>query len=192
VQNLGLQSEFQNQPSQFNNTCFSLSLDHDTRDYAESPKSGVFSRFNVSECQIGDRVEFDGRYYQNFTNGILATQVFVGQVFGSPSPFAILIPVGGPNVLRGNFFGRYRDFAAQFIQSEWRKPINDHWTWVTFAGLGEVQDRIISANRTQSATSIGGGLHYFLDPVARTKLRIELGISHERSIGFYFVNGEAF
>lgn len=192
TQSANLALEWSQHPSHFQNSCLSLGLEYDSRDFVESPTEGQYHRVTLNRCQLLNRAEFEGRYYQKYDKGVWANQVYLAQASGESVPFSALIPIGGRNMLRGNFVGRYRDLAANVVQSEWRQPINERWMWVAFVGAGELKDQLVSPRRSQFASSMGGGIHYFLDPAARTKLRIEYGASHERTFGFYFVNGEAF
>lgn len=74
---------------------------------------------------------------EDYTAGTFALEGVAGYKLGAV-PFTQMPMLGGQNLLRGLFGGRYRDHALVAAQAELRVPV---WRWfglAAFAGAGEV------------------------------------------------------
>ena len=78
--------------------------------------------------------------------------VAFGSSAGGHVPFQLMPSLGGQNLLRGYFAGRFRDHKAIAAQSELRFRVWRRMGGVLFASLGQV-----AANRQQLAVD---RLHY--------------------------------
>ncbi len=107
-----------------------LSLRLDNRDNILNPQSGEYlatsplyfsnltgSNFSFTLLEVDLR-----KYCKAPLKSIVALQTFTQLAFGSP-PFRMMALLGGENVMRGYYTGRYRDNHLLAAQAEWRLPI---------------------------------------------------------------------
>jgi outer membrane protein assembly factor BamA len=133
----------------------------------------------------------DGRYFLPTTkNQVLALQLF-GQFSDGNVPFNQMSMMGGEMMMRGYYFGRYRDKQYLAAQAEYRfLPFNfsKRLGGAVFGGLGSVSSTFPKENWKWSA---GGGLRYLLFPKKDIFTRFDLGFQPD-GYGIYFYIGEAF
>ena len=123
-------------------------------------------------------------------NSILALQGLFRFTSGDPS-FFDMSTIGGGQVNRGYFKGRYRDQNSLQVQAEWRKHLIGRFGFTMFAGSGEVWDRFEDLTIEKTKWSLGAGLRFNLNKKNPTNIRIDYGIGRNSS-GFYIQFGEAF
>lgn len=198
-----LQQEFLQTSKNLEVHFLSLSIDWDDRDYPQSPRSGSWYRWVQTFYQSTNnpagfdelrftKSEIDLRRYTSIdANNTFATEFYYAYLSGQKIPFSYLLSVGGNQKLRGFFAGRFLGEASALIQLENRTEINDRWAWAQFFSLGRISDSQSSLGNAENLITGGVGLHYYLDPKNRTKLRLDLGFAESRP-GFYFIFAEAF
>lgn len=140
-----------------------------------------FSRFN-----------FDLRTYLPLTeNGkkVLAFQVLntsnTGQV-----PFTELSLLGGENIMRGFYRGRFRDNHLLASQVEYRFDLLPWLGATTFVGLGNVSSQWLDFNESWRGAG-GFGLRFGIIPGEDAALRMDIAFA-EGQRNFYFGFAEAF
>jgi len=121
---------------------------------------------------------------------ILAVQLRGRLTEGHPS-FRDLALLGGENVMRGYYTGRYRDHNALQTEAEWRKKLGGRFGFTLFAGTGEVWRRFEDFSMRNYKWSAGLGLRYDFNPEDPTNIRFDYGFTKE-STGLYITFGEAF
>lgn len=173
------------------------------------------SRANVLNVRRGEFLEVGGLTYrsalgsefayQNFSldgrifrplgrsNRVLAGQIF-GQVMGGNVPFYNLALLGGDQLMRGYYLGRYRDkvLLAGQVELRWLPfSFSKRWGGNTFAALGTVAPSVSNLQIRQVQWAAGAGVQFLLFPRKDVFLRADLGVTREGT-GLYFSLGEAF
>ncbi len=120
---------------------------------------------------------------------ILGFQAIFKQGFGE-IPFRLLPMLGGADMLRGSYAGRFRDQMTLGIQAECRATVYKRFGMGLFAGFGNMGDNLFEAEFKPKG-SIGLGLRYRLRKNENVNLRIDYARGLN-SNGFYVVLAEAF
>ncbi len=175
-----------------------LGLLYDTRNNVLNASSGVYielsemyfskalgSDFQYNAFQIDMR-----RFISVSPKSVLAFQ-FVGMVKTGEVPFLQLSYLGGSDIMRGFYAGRYRDKDFIAAQAEYRRQITEHWGMVAFVGLGNVTDKLENYDFTQLKRSVGIGARMTLDKKERVNLRLDMGMGNGQ-LNFYANIAEAF
>lgn len=171
----------------------------DTRDRIYAPTRGgqltVSHRFHdpaVGSDWSFHRTQIDARSYAGIGRGIvLATQGLVTISSNNPRPFYELPTLGGPNVLRGVYEGRYRDRNRVALQSELRVPLAGRIAGTAFLSAGQVMRHVDDARLDRLHVGGGTGVLITISERDGSRLRIDVGFTKDDS-GFYFAFGEAF
>jgi hypothetical protein len=137
----------------------------------------------------------DARMYRPLGNRkrILAAQVF-GTFMNGTVPFNNLAMLGGSELLRGYYQGRYRDKNLMAIQAEVRWlpfGFSRRWGGTAFAGLGTVAPTLATFRKDQFRWTVGGGVRFLFFQRKDVYLRGDVGLTAEGT-GIYFSLGEAF
>ena len=99
--------------------------------------------------------------------------------------------LGGAELLRGYFEGRYRDRTLMLAQAEYRFPIIWRFGGVAFGGIGGVSHSLRTFNATAPKWAVGAGLRLQLNEAERLNVRADVGAGHD-TFGFYVNVGEVF
>jgi outer membrane protein assembly factor BamA len=99
--------------------------------------------------------------------------------------------MGGNDVLRGYYKGRYRDKNLIAAQLEYRFPIYKWFKGSMFCSAGDVSNEIDEINLREVKLSYGFGLRARVNP-ANVHLRFDVGLTPENKPAFYFTANEAF
>jgi outer membrane protein assembly factor BamA len=170
----------------------------DSRDYSLAPHRGAFYDVVLMSSQpsLGSTYEFtiivfDLRQYFPIRPG----HTFAGNVYiavqDGQAPFYQLPQLGGDELLRGYFEGRYRDKTLMLAQAEYRFPIVWRIGGTAFGGLGNVSPTFREFGESAPKWSVGAGLRLMLNRDERLNLRADLGIARGAQ-GFYVGIGEVF
>jgi hypothetical protein len=173
-------------------------LTWDTRDHALMPQRGAFYDIVLMSSQpsLGSAYEFttlvfDLRRYVP----IVGEHSFAGNVVltvqDGEAPFYLLPQLGGPELLRGYFEGRYRDQTLAVVQVEYRFPLFWRLGGVLHTGIGSVADTFRNLMVASPKWSAGTGLRAMLNRDERLNLRADVGVGRG-TWGFYVGVGEAF
>lgn len=134
---------------------------------------------------------FDARkYFKTFPKHILAIQGIFQHLSGNP-PFRMLSMLGGPQMMRGYYFGRYRDRNSLAAQAEYRLPLFWRIGITGFASAGEVSHALSGFNLDGIHYGYGLGLRVLLNKKENLNARIDVGFGGETP-GIYATVGEAF
>lgn len=120
----------------------------------------------------------------------LAVQIY-GQFQSGEPPYYLLGLLGGQNIMRGIYEGRYRDRQLLAGQVEYRRPL---WRWLgaaLFAGAGAVAHDLDDLGDARYRPSLGAGLRLLISRSENINLRLDYGRGDGES-GFYAAFGEAF
>ena len=140
----------------------------------------------------------DTRFYKSFNNkrNVIAAQ-FLGEFnFGGDVPFNQLALMGGQNMMRGYFLGRYRDNHMLATQIEYRMlPLKlgftKRWGATVFSSLGTVFDEFSKIDNYDLKWAVGGGIRFLLFQNKDIYARLDYAITPDEN-GFYITIGEAF
>jgi outer membrane protein assembly factor BamA len=153
-------------------------------------ESTFFPGFLGSEYAF-TRTTIDLRRYLSLGGDhILAFQLF-GTATGGTPPLFKLPGLGGENLMRGYYLGRYRDRLAAAAQAEYRVVLYRRLGLAAFTGIGDVAPEISSFTLHTFKFSAGLGLRFTLDPAEHLNVRVDYGAGRETD-GLYFSLREAF
>ena len=132
------------------------------------------------------------RYLPFFGTHVLALRAYGAGTTSSP-PFDVMPQLGGDQLLRGYFQGRYRDLDLVALQAEYRFPVWWRFGAAVFGGAGQVTPEIEAFLLNAFHTAAGFGVRFLLAEEQGVHLRADFawGLNKETS-GFYFSIGEAF
>jgi len=180
-----------------------LGLVQDNRHNVLNVREGFFSElaFLHYSPAWGSTFKFtsvlsDTRIYRPMgKNNVLAAQL-LGQFNVGDVPFNQLALMGGESLMRGYYYGRYRDNNQLAAQVEYRfLPIPFNFTdrigAAVFAGAGSVFNQVNSLDISDFVVSGGAGLRVLLFPKKDIWTRLDVAFTREGS-GFYLFVGESF
>ncbi|MGK7311550.1 MAG: BamA/TamA family outer membrane protein [Candidatus Longimicrobiales bacterium M2_2A_002] len=175
-----------------------LRVIRDTRDEVISPATGVLASVSVRGHPDGLgsdygflRYTLDGRRYLRAGPGVVALRTTMSGVSGD-APFRFLPTLGGQNLLRGYFDGRFRDRFLAAVQAEYRLRVWWRLGVAFFAAAGHVA-RDPRGMRLDGFHPSGGlGLRFLLDPDQGVNIRIDYGVGEGGASGVYITATEAF
>ena len=133
------------------------------------------------------------RYHRLSTNRVLAYQLAGSANFGK-NPFNMKSLMGGENLLRGYYYGRYRDDVLLAAQAEYRIlpfSFSRRWGAAAFAGAGMVAPAVGALQLRHTKIAVGAGVRYLLFVKKDIYIRFDVGITRE-GVNFYLFTGEAF
>lgn len=168
-----------------------LAMNLDRRDHIFQPTSGVYHQFSWMKFHslFGSNFDFsqwifDFRKYWSLGK----EQVLVGQARLSISegevPFQHLAMMGGSDLMRGYFEGRYRDKHSLVYQAEWRFPVYRNLRMVAFGSTGQVGRKISDFGLNQNLRMAGGfGFRYRLN---KEGLHLRVDFAYGDQPAFYF------
>jgi hypothetical protein len=173
-------------------------LTRDTRDSGFYPRRGSstsISGYYYRKNNLGDyeynRYTFAHRAYVPAPlKSVLAFEVMAEAVDGSP-PLDFMPRLGGDEMMRGFYKGRYSDNVYTAAQAEARVPVYGRWGMVLFAGAGDVYGRVRDVAISGLKYAGGGGVRFALNREKMINFRLDLGIA-EGDVKVYFKLLEAF
>ena len=173
-------------------------LTWDTRNNAYSPTQGFFIEFSskVFDKNIGSDFNF-GKLSVDFRNFILlpgkqvlALQLVVNENSGA-IPIRHLGMLGGSEIMRGYYRGRYMDKDMIAMQAELRQHVFWRLGVTGFAGIGEVAPHTSDFQWDGLHFAYGAGLRIMVSESEKLNLRIDFGVG-KKSNGLYVILKEAF
>ena len=178
-----------------------VGLVYDSRHNAMNVRNGGFAELGYLQYnpKWGSTYKFnslniDSRFYRSYhKNQVLAVQA-LGQFMNGDVPFNQMALVGGETLMRGYYYGRYRDKNYIAAQAEYRFlpfPFSKRLGGAVFAAAGAVAPTVSAFNIKHIQPSGGVGLRYLLFPRKDIFVRFDAGMTRE-GINFYFYTGEAF
>jgi hemolysin activation/secretion protein len=136
-----------------------------------------------------DQYEVDFRRYIRLKDSqVLALQSWWSFTTGNP-PFQHVSLIGGSDLMRGYFEGRYRDNLAMAQQAEYRFQVYRNFGMVVFGSAGQVADRFSGYSFNRLRYGGGIGFRYRLNPQG-LNIRLDLAYGDQRA--FYFGLNEVF
>lgn len=170
----------------------------DTRDEVINPGAGLLVSTSVRGHPDGLgsdygflRYTVDGRRYMPAGPGVVALRATASGTAGE-APFRFLPALGGQNLLRGYFDGRFRDRFLGAIQAEYRLPVWWRFGVAVFTAVGQVAPDPAAVRLDGFHPSGGLGLRFLLDPEQGVNIRIDYGMGEGGVSGVYITATEAF
>ena len=168
---------------------------------AMNPRKGVYSEwgFLAYDSFSGSDFNFvsyisDTRIYKPIeSNTVLAFQLYGQMTTGSP-PFNMLALMGGENLMRGYYLGRYRDKNQVAGQVEFRVlpfSFSNRLGASVFMAMGQVFGDDFSFDWRHFLPAGGAGLRFLIFPEKDIYTRLDIAFTAEGQ-GIYFFIGEAF
>jgi outer membrane protein assembly factor BamA len=192
--------EFNNEISDFpelyknSNFAFGFHLIKDTRNSILTPTSGFYlflsEMNNFSETNYQE-LTIDVRLYKSWKNLVWANRVLNDFTFGTP-PFYDFSYLGGDKIVRGYYYGRFRDNHLSTWQSEIRFPVYKRLFAAVFAGISNLYSNQNRFSLQKTKPNYGMGIRFLVDKSENTFLRIDYALGEKRNNGFYISFGESF
>lgn len=186
-----------------NNLGLGVGIVLDNRRNVLNVRDGLFSEVALlhSNPSWGSSFKFssinsDTRFYKPIgKNNVLAAQL-LGQFNFGNVPFNQLAQMGGESMMRGYYFGRFRDNHQLATQVEYRMlPIPLSFTKrlgaAAFASTGTVFNNINDIEAPDLKFAAGAGLRFLLFPKKDIWTRVDYALTKEGG-GFYLFIGESF
>ena len=156
----------------------------DTRDDLQDPDRGHFIEMgaiarnkNLGSDYDFNTAQIDARGFVPITGSNrpfrLAWQAVMISHDGKP-PFQALASLGGRDLLRGYFLGRYRDRKLLASQVELRIPHGDKWGSVLYAGGGNVAHDWDMMTLKSFKPAWGAGARYRISSTQKVNIRLDL------------------
>lgn len=180
-----------------------LGLVYDDRHNVLNVRKGRFAEIaflryhpNWGSAYNFSSLTFEGRLFEPMRfdeSQVLAAQV-LGVFTGGNPPFNQLALLGGEQLMRGYYLGRYRDRQYLAAQVEYRFlpfPFSKRLGGAAFLSVGGVAPRIQDFALSNFQPTGGVGLRYLIFPSKDIYVRFDVGFTREGP-GFYFFTGESF
>lgn len=170
----------------------------DTRDKTTYTTQGHFLRLDVQTAASAWGSDYAFTYFKLDERQFFSlspTQVlgfqFLGAAVTGTAPFVWLPQVGGADIMRGYYSGRYRDNLSAAVQAELRQILWGPFGATVFIGAGTVAPRFDAFDADAIKVAGGFGFRLALDPEEQVNIRLDYGFGPGTS-GFYMTLGEAF
>jgi hypothetical protein len=170
---------------------------YDTRDSTTAAYSGslISTSFLWFGPQLGRytfrKFVFEARQFFDLGKRHAIGVRFYNEIQGGEVPYYHLAMLGGDELLRGYYLGRYRDETLAAVETEYRYPLFWKFGGVLFAGAGEVAADVPDLLHEPIRWAVGGGLRFSLSDSERLNLRLDAGFG-PGTWGIYFTAREAF
>ncbi len=179
---------------------FGPSYMYDSRDDLITSRKGVYFEVNFTLARgintnqgLLNYTNFniDFRKFVDFkTKGVLAFQGLTDLSFGS-IPYRAMPTLGGQKLLRGYYFGRFRDKQLLLSNLEYRSPLYRRIGLAAFLGTGKVGPNLKELGSNLFHLSFGAGLRYQISKKDRATIRADFAKGRD-SYGIYLFFAEAF
>jgi len=175
-----------------------LLLTWDTRNNAYSPSKGFFFEMSSKffDRDIGSDFNFSklALDFRNFVllpgKQVLAMQLVINENSGS-IPIRHLGMIGGSEIMRGYYRGRFMDKDMIAMQAEYRQHVYWRLGFTCFGGLGEVAPHTSDFRWNAVRYAYGAGVRLMVSESEKLNLRVDFGHG-ENSNGLYVILKEAF
>lgn len=184
------------------NTTFGLglSITHDTRNNALNARSASYAELTYINYHLSPIFGFQSLQadVRKFFPGFSKSHVWAIQGFASFNqgniPFNKLALMGGENLMRGYYLGRFRDKHYTAVQTEYRIlpfEFSKRFGMALFASAGNVAPRPSLLLETNIKFTVGGGPRFLVFKNKDIFVRLDAAATPE-GMAYYFFLGEAF
>jgi hypothetical protein len=178
-----------------------IGLVYDSRHNAMNVRNGLFAELAYLKYSpaFGSDFNFstvstDVRYYKTVAPGQVLAAQFFGQFVNGTAPFNQLALLGGESMMRGYYYGRFRDKKLMSAQIEYRFlpfPFSKRFGAAAFLSTGTAFPTFSAFQSDKILPAGGFGIRYLIFPKKDIFLRLDVGFTKEGP-AFYIFNGEAF
>ena len=170
----------------------------DSRDNMFSTYTGAYHLVNIKFFGpfIGSefsytRLSVDLReFFELASQHILGLQATSVLIDGTPA-FHKLAELGGTNLMRGYYQGRYNDNNMLAVQAEYRFPLWRIFSGAVFGAAGEVAHTMNAFDLANVKLAYGAGLRFMFQKEERLVIRLDFGFA-KGSSAMYIAADEAF
>ena len=99
--------------------------------------------------------------------------------------------MGGNQIMRGYYQGRFRDNNQVALQAEYRRQVIPWLGFVLFGSVGDVAASVDRFDLGDFKAAGGAGVRLMIDKKDRINIRFDYGLGRDTS-GFYFAFAESF
>ena len=130
-----------------------------------------------------DHLVIDVRKYFTLldTNRLILATQFVSEFVSKGANIQGLAALGGPNGVRGIYYGRYRDYSSAQLNAELRFPLFWIIGGTVFGGMGQVAPSLGNFAFNKNHYTYGGGLRLMISSKNRVNLRLDFGFSGDEN-----------
>jgi hypothetical protein len=150
----------------------------------------VFYREEIGSSENFTIILEDYRKYISFKHNVFALQQYM-VLSDSSVPFQLMPQLGGSNIMRGWFEGRFRDQNCVIIQGEYRFPVYKRFSGVVFGSVGQVAPTLEAFSLDNFKVAEGIGIRYTMNESQKLNFRLDVGHS-EDGVQMYIRVAEAF
>lgn len=182
-----------------------IGLVYDNRHNVLNVREGFFGEMGFLHYDRGWGSDFsynsyfvDLRYFYPTTKQQVVAAQIVGSLVrpqqDSEVPFNQLAMMGGESMMRGYYFGRFRDDVLLVAQTEYRFlpfPFSKRLGGAAFVSAGGVSRTVRQINLGDWKVAGGAGLRFLLFPGKDIFTRFDVAVTAD-GLGYYFFIGEAF
>jgi hemolysin activation/secretion protein len=175
-----------------------VSFTADKRDNQFSPTRGFFAEASVSfnydltnKAYAYTLITTDLRKYNETGRHIFAQQLYTS-LATDDMPLFEKARLGGSNMMRGFFQGRFRDNNLWVLQTEYRYKLNRFLKLAVFASAGNTSPSINTLLSQKVQTSGGAGLRLLINKEKKIYFRTDVAVTSNGMLGYYFRIGDAF
>ncbi|MBX9784209.1 MAG: BamA/TamA family outer membrane protein [Chitinophagaceae bacterium] len=175
-----------------------VSFTADKRDNQFSPTRGFFAdatviaNYDLQNKQYAyTLITTDLRKYNETGRHIFVNQLYTS-LATDEMPLFEKARMGGSNMMRGFFQGRFRDNNLWALQTEYRYKLNRFLKLAVFASAGNTAPTISSIFSQQVQTSGGAGLRLLINKEKKIYFRSDVAVTSNGMLGYYFRIGDAF
>jgi hypothetical protein len=168
-----------------------IALIYDTRDNANYATKGNFIRFSgaygpklganfyqASRLQLQTRTFFNLKKDDSRFTHVLGIHSLSNFMIGDSIPFSQLAVIGGNDIMRGYYRGRFRDNYATALQVEYKYRPFTKWVLAGFVGTGCVFNQF-NQLIPNLKPNYGFGIRFFADVESRLSFRVDYGIGEK-------------
>ncbi|MCC7233124.1 MAG: BamA/TamA family outer membrane protein [Bacteroidia bacterium] len=173
-------------------------LSWDTRNNAYSPSRGFLAEVNFTSFSkiTGSGYTFSTllidtrKFIPIRINSVLGLQGYFKFNTGN-TPIRNLAQLGGPEMMRGYYKGRYADKSLLSVQAEWRQYLFWRIGVVGFIAAGEVAHNPENFSLQGLRYTYGTGIRIMMNEKEKLNLRVDFGFG-KNTHAFYVMLKEAF
>jgi hypothetical protein len=168
----------------------------DSRDNLLNASKGLYLKlnntYNLYEQSVYIKLGTDMRgYLRPFKTTVAALRFYNEWTVGDP-PFFDYALMGGDQIARGYFYGRYREKNLSTLQGE----VRSHLFWriglAAFGGFTKLYADAHNLNLRYIKPNYGGGIRFLIDRKDNINLRFDYAVGIGGQTGFYISFGESF
>lgn len=181
----------------YNATGISLYVEYDRRDFIANPKRGVYvavqakvrpkGMSNINQTLWSGRLILD--YYQPLWRSAVLAFDLRGEFNSSGTPWVYNATIGGSQVMRGYYSGRFNDLCAVTLQAELRQHIYKGIGVAAWGGAGNIFSTFATFDWRKTLPTYGVGLRYELK--RGSTIRLDYGFG-SRDLRGKLIHGAVF